>query len=650
MTSPLCRFILLLSLLAGAVIPAANPVSAQASSKATLFALQTEHFPEITAYLDVRNAQGNFIRGLTNNQVSIIEDGNPVKVEKIEPLEPGAQFIIAVNPGRSLSIRDGQGTSRYDLLVDFLSGWAETRSETSDDFSLLFDQGPEILHTANALEISRELAAYEDDFRDDDPDLDVLTRALEILNEEGAEPGRGRAILFVTSPLDAHFSMGLDTIASQAVQRGIRISIWFVSSTDYFSSRSYGLLQELADRTGGQIFAYSGMENLPDPEQYLTPLREVYRITYISAISTGGEHNVYLEIDHQGEKILSSSQNYFMEIDPPNPILISPPTKISRVATYQGTSMELEWSPDSEPINILVEYPDGFPRQLVASFLYVNGVIVAENVQEPFDKFNWDLRQYWESGSQMISVQVVDSLGLSGLSAEVPVEIIVELPRHNPWLFFLRHGPQLVLIAVVFSGTVLLLVLVLGGKIKPRVFEHRHNAQARSRFSSRKSYPPTFSSEPLTQPVRGLDQKEENPRRITQWINRLHWPQRQATDGAYAFLTRLSEDGKAGVGRPIPITDQEIRIGRDPYKANMVLNDPSLDGFHTSICRVDGKYRLSDAGTIAGTWVNYSPVSTEGSLLEHGDLVHIGRVGFRFTLREPGQSRKPSVVSKEPDR
>lgn len=48
---------------------------------------------------------------------------------------------------------------------------------------------------------------------------------------------------------------------------------------------------------------------------------------------------------------------------------------------------------------------------------------------------------------------------------------------------------------------------------------------------------------------------------------------------------------------------------------------------------------LLDNNSIAGTWVNYTPVSIEGSCLRHGDLIHFARVGFRFET-DPPQERK----------
>ena len=51
-----------------------------------------------------------------------------------------------------------------------------------------------------------------------------------------------------------------------------------------------------------------------------------------------------------------------------------------------------------------------------------------------------------------------------------------------------------------------------------------------------------------------------------------------------------------------------------------------------------------DEGSIAGTWINYTPVSRNGADLEHGDIIHIGRTGFRFTIRQPKTVRRPVIT------
>ena len=76
-----------------------------------------------------------------------------------------------------------------------------------------------------------------------------------------------------------------------------------------------------------------------------------------------------------------------------------------------------------------------------------------------------------------------------------------------------------------------------------------------------------------------------------------------------------------------------------------MLNDPSLDPLHARLTRSEsGLFRLADNDSVAGTWINYTPVSKEGSQLEHGDLVHFGHIGFRFIIRQPIRVRKPVVI------
>jgi predicted component of type VI protein secretion system len=63
------------------------------------------------------------------------------------------------------------------------------------------------------------------------------------------------------------------------------------------------------------------------------------------------------------------------------------------------------------------------------------------------------------------------------------------------------------------------------------------------------------------------------------------------------------------------------------------LQEESVAAEHARLTRrEDGSYHVADLGSEAGTWVNYAPVSAEGSQLRDGDLVHIGRVPFRFLL------------------
>ena len=59
-------------------------------------------------------------------------------------------------------------------------------------------------------------------------------------------------------------------------------------------------------------------------------------------------------------------------------------------------------------------------------------------------------------------------------------------------------------------------------------------------------------------------------------------------------------------------------------------------------------FLITDAGTVAGTWVNYEQVIPKGTVLRHMDIIHMGRIGLRFQLSDPGQPRKIIVTPLEP--
>jgi hypothetical protein len=105
---------------------------------------------------------------------------------------------------------------------------------------------------------------------------------------------------------------------------------------------------------------------------------------------------------------------------------------------------------------------------------------------------------------------------------------------------------------------------------------------------------------------------------------------------APACLVALDENEQPITGGAIPLIRQEITFGADPQQANHVLESPTVNDLHARLYRSpDGAFYLVDEGSVAGTWINYTPASSSGIRLEHGDLVHIGMVMFRFELANP---------------
>jgi hypothetical protein len=608
------------------------PVNAQSTVRVVLDAPNTDSFPQIEAYLDVHDAEGKFLHGLQASQVRILEDGAPEPVTEINQLRPGVQVVFALNPDPPLGLRDSKGFSRYDYIKDTIRAWAKSRlGSTLDDLSLLITDSVSLSHVSDPQIFLAALETDQIDPRDATASLDTLFRAVNTAADASPRPSMGRAVIFITPPLEGELEQSLENIVSQANQQDVSIFIIAVSTIEDFPTRGVQRLMDLSSQTGGELFAYSGEETLPNPEDFLAHLRHIYRVSYSSNIASSGPHSLAVQVQLGVEQIESNLQNIEIIIQPPVPAFISPPIQIHRIPPSETADDEQvppdRYLPGEQSLQIVYDFPDGRKRPLVMTALFVDGELVSENNQPPFDMFSWSLNQYHEDGTHLIQVQAKDSFGLVGNSIELPVFVSVAKPKLDPWAALRRNLPAITILTVVLSGAVLLLVLVLGGRIRPRAL----------RTVRRKR-----KTDPVTQPV--PVKEEKSARSLPSWINRLQWSQRITAPQALAFLHCVSDSEDTSKEPPIPITTDETVIGSDPNQATIVLPDQSIEGLHARmVCDKEGSFVLADEGSVAGTWVNYSPVKKGGVLLVHGDLIHFGRLGFRFTLRKPTQVRKPMI-------
>jgi hypothetical protein len=614
--------------------------SAQTSLSVRLGPPQTKSFPRIEAYLDVRDSQGNFVHDLQATSLNMLEDEASIPVATIEEIHPGAQIVVALNPGPSFAVRNNQGKSRYEFIMDALQGWAKNQQgQTQDDWSLTTTGGANISHLSDPAEWFTRVISTTVDLRTAVPSLDVLSSAIDLASDPSPRPGMGRAVLFITPPLTGDQTATLENLASRAKQQGIYVYVWMVAPAGAPVTKTSNALKQFVEQTGGQFFVYSGDEPLPDPESFIDPLRSIYHISYDSHIRTSGSHQLVAELQSEGGPVKSNPQNFELTVEPPNPAFIAPALDIQRKPPPDNgdkTAAEPslgDYLPTDQTLQVLIDFPDGQIRPLVRTTLYVDGKAVATNKTPPFDKFNWDLSPYTTDGSHLLKVEAEDSLGLVGESMETMVQVAVARPRPNTLKALSRNAPILAGLSILLAGAVLLLVLVVGGRIRPKSQGALKKARRRS--------------DPVTQPV--SVKNEPAPHRLPGWVNRLQWPQRRITPKANAYLTRISDTELPDTSTPIPITADEITLGGDPNQATLVINDPSVEALHARLIHTpDNSYRLADESSVAGTWINYTPISREGAKLEHGDLVHIGRASFRFTLRQPGPERKPVITLQKP--
>ncbi len=341
-----------------------KPSSAQDGSQVRLAPINKEDFPKITSYLEFRTPEGDFVFDLERQNVRIIEDGNRYPVLELELLRTGVQFVLAISPGHSFDIRDVQGVSRYEYLAQALVEWASTPGgSTADDLSIVVANGLELTHLTEIDSWISLLSSYAPTGSETGPDFDLLAQALDVAADPTTNPGMGRAVLFVTPLPGQDVSLGLQSLAARATQQGVKIFIWLVASSELFSSPEAEQLALLAEQTGGTLFAYSGQESIPSPEEFLEATRNAYFLAYDSQITSSGPHQVSAEVNIDGQSYPSQVQEFDLEVSPPSIAFVSPPMEIERLSLDEESDPE-SLSPDSQELEVIVEFPDGYIRSL----------------------------------------------------------------------------------------------------------------------------------------------------------------------------------------------------------------------------------------------------------------------------------------------
>jgi len=605
-------------------------------ASATLYTAEYSTFPTASALVDVFDSQGIFVSGLKPEAVTVIEDGQPLPVDSLTEMAVPLQLAVAVNQGVPLDGRDATGISRFQRVSQVLAQWAQSRApDLPDDFSLVSQAGSSINH-ASSTQFIEGLNAFQPDFRAATPNLQSLTIAMDTVNAQTPRLGMKRAVLFITPHMEnPNITAEVEALIQRAVENRIHVFVWFVDLESSFNTTSAAAFNSLAIQTGGGMFQFSGDERFPDPEIYFSPLRRVYTIAFTSRLNTAGEHVLAMQVNLPSGQLNSNEQKFTADIQPPNPIPVTPSLQITRQAPADDPFNTEILLPTAEEIEIIIEFPDQHPRPLTRTTLYVDGQIMDENTAEPFDKFTWDLSSYLLSGEHQIEVEVVDSLGLNKKSMAIPITVTVIQPPRGPTVLLAKYRTPITVGAIAIAGTALLLILLSGRLRMPSI---------RAAQEARRA-----DADPLTQSVQAVAEspepvvvvKKRKPRAASRKTATVP---KSRVEAAASFI-RLNADGQPAEVPPIAIIEKEITFGTDRLQCNQILDDLSISSIHARLRQTeDGGYLLQDNNSIAGTWVNYEPLPREGHRLAHGDMVHFGQLIFRFTLRTPPQVKKPTIT------
>ena len=624
-----------------------HTAAAQTGSQLQITAIDPAQFPTLTVRFEAYNAQGQFIPDVQAAELTVLENDGERAITQLELIKPGVQFTLAVNAGSELT-RSYAGQTHFQTIFQHLGDWVLKQTDpTTDQFSLATNSGLQVIRLADPAEWAQAINALADlNLQQEVPDLNSISRALELTTDPAPQNGMKRAVLWVTPLFTPETLTALSNLGDLATQQGVKIYLWLVATQSAVDAAPelYQAFQEMASVSGGQLTLFTGAETLPEIDSYLGPLRYYYELQFTSQTNQSGSVPIQLDLRRGDEQVQSSTRTVDLSIAPPNPIFLSPQTTVERVWAPVEGSRQTQLTPLTASVSIVVEFPDGYPRMLVASRLFIDETLVSENTAEPFDTFTWDLTQLTESGQHTMRAEVEDSLGLIQTTIDVPVNVTVEVIKKN-WLQDILSGSEfLVALAIIVAGVVLVAVLFFNG---------RGGQQTRLKRKMR-------NEDPLTQPVPEHREKSSRSRKTIPSVDRPTWP-RSAMAGlssAPAWLVRLPDADSSTptsinttqtTASAIPLSRREVTLGSDPKRANFSIKSPSVSELHARIVQTpEGSFQIFDAGSVAGTWLNYGPVPAAGLTLHHGDIIHLGQAVFRFELANPpedsGQAAEQSTL------
>ena len=576
-----------------------TPASAQTGGQALLAAPDLSKFPSVLLHFDVYDSVGAYDTNLTETNVTVLEDDQPIKLSNLTLESPGVNFVVAYNTGPTLANRYA-GNSRFDLMQAKLLEWAASQPEdTPDRFSLSSNTGMQAVESPNPMDWTRAMVDFKPDLLAAIPSLTSINQAMDMVS--AANSGRKRVILFITPTASDMQLKGISDLAARAVQMDVRVHVWQVGPADTAETEGGLALRNMAETTGGSYLTFSGAESLPDVDSYLEPLRYHYTASYRSAIQSSGEHTIQLQVNQGDSQLFTAIHTVSFTLEPPNPMFMSPPSHITRSwVTPEGGQQAL--TPDSVEISYLIEYTDGHPRSLTSARLFADGKLVQERVMPPFESFDWSLTAYTTSAVHELQIEVVDSQGLKANSILLPVQVDVEEAPVSMTRKFVRDltGKDALILAVVLVGGV---VLYTGTRLGIRALKSRGHLRKKPANS----------------------QVQIANRRGASW--------QRLTDGTPvpARLVRLHPETLEPLGQgDIPLLQRSINLG------SAEVDDPSVSLKHARIwADGEGRFMVADAGSVAGTWVNLAPVEREGTPMQHGDVINFGRAVFRFEALKP---------------
>jgi hypothetical protein len=603
-----------------------------AEEQLEIASIDISNYPNIVLNLIVTNGKGEVLFDITNFVLS--EDGKPITEFSARQVSEGVDLIVVIDANTSIENRDeANGLSRREKVRDSVVRYANhlMDPQEQDRVSIIVPGGGKgrFLETANMSfpnEVINAINFYETGQLGDTPLNTMMLQALERA-ESDREAGRFQVILLFTDGARLAEQLDYNVLTTQALARDVAIYGAILGSRA--DPEEVANVALLTDATGGN------MVHLPDafgtdPLYQEIKARAIQtQIDYHSNLNNSGQHTIRAEL---GESSAEASVELIVE--PPTITLeVDNSRPIRRVATNANTPLE-EMEPGSQPLVAQVRWPDGYPRTLSNATLLIDGTEVPL-IGPVLDAggmltFDWDLRTMG-AGTYDLQVQVVDELGLIGLSKPLALAIEVEQPQPVPTPLtqieptveptpepVIESEPRpailandLPLIGGGLAALLLLALLIVVGVVAIR----------RRRQTGPDLEPPALA--PIASQPSQVDQFDP-------YATYALTPEFASGEESGAYLEALENAPEHQT--LIPLSGGNVTLGRDARLVQIPFNERSVSRLHARIIETNGAYRIYDEGSASGTYVNFERISLTPRILNDKDDVHFGRVHLRFHL------------------
>ena len=605
------------------LLPTGNGYAQTIESSLEITEINSRNFPDVSL-----NLKGHHLNEALSGQLSdieIIEDGTSITPDSLEYHYQGVHFAVAINPDSSFLERGPDGT-QYHLAISqaLQSVGPEPENALTNRYSFFSNPEINLVETEDFTAWADLVSGFETIDSNQSASLASLELAVSAL--EASVLPLDTVLVYVTPYLDYRLLPEFYELIGRAGELGVETHVWMAMTRRILGSSYETELLDVITAAGGTLSPLTGTELVPNPRQYMEGKGQSYSIEYQSALRTAGDYEVSIRAKFDNSPTLQSSATTLaLDLQPTKLTFLNLPETLQITFNNDGS-----FQPNQLPIEALIEFPDGYPRSILNSTLFVNGERLLSNTQSPYGNFVIDLEPYLDDPEIELELRLQDDFGLQGRSEIKTVALDVFKPESltqsawysNPWLWVGLLGALALLAFLIFRKPKSKKEVAenVQDETEKQVDENVERPEKKSFFDIfRSKGPKKPNGKKENESKEASSEKAYIPKAVVQGIKK------------FGSLTRLDPDQTPSAEKPHLLTEEITLIGRDPSVANLVLDDPSIEPLHAEIhFYPDGRIRLTDFNSTSGSYVNFKAVGTHGANLQHADLIHFGTLMFRF--------------------